>query len=223
MADFGSRAKDKKTFGLLLVDTDGNEVYQTFTVRGDDESPVLTVTSPTSNSIVCDYSHSDLTLSFKAKKTNGLAMDTSSFFIERKGSTDKWNITPTGPDSNGYYTVTKTIPRSTLKNLAEGNGVSADAQPIFIFSASDVLGNTATDQRTAVLSPLPVLEKITINKPSGNYPAGTKLILQAKFSDSVKVTTTGGTPRLALGGITGTSDVYAKYTDVTGTDTLSFE
>lgn len=219
LEDFGEKAKENKTFVIQLEDTDGNIVLKNFSLRGDNIVPVINIASPSANGIVCDYRNKDLTLKFKATKTNGLGINPSKYSIKRKNHTEEWTIANnglTGPDSNGYYSVT--IPKATLLYWAE---TEVDVQPVFNFSAEDILGNTGSDQRTVVLSPLPVLEKVTVDKPSGKYPADTKLILQAKFSDSVKVT---GTPRILLGGIAGVSgSQYAVYKTGTGTDTLSFE
>lgn len=226
LSDFGDKAKENKTFVIQLEDTDGNIVLKNFSLRGDNIDPVIDIASPSANGIVCDYRNNDLLLKFKATKTNGLGINPSKYSIKRKNHTEEWTIANselTGPDSNGYYSVT--VPKATLLYWAE---TEVDVQPVFNFSAEDILGNVGSDQRTVVLSPLPVLEKVTVDKPSGKYPAGTKLTLQAKFSDSVKVT---GTPRILLGGISGgitasgqaVSSHYANYTTGTGTDTLSFE
>ena len=226
LSDFGDKAKENKTFVIQLEDTDGNIVLKNFSLRGDNIDPVIDITSPSVNGIVCDYRNNDLLLKFKATKTNGLGINPSKYSIKRKNHTEEWTIANsglTGPDSNGYYSVT--VPKATLLYWAE---TEVDVQPVFNFSAEDILGNVGSDQRTVVLSPLPVLEKVTVDKPSGKYPAGTKLTIQAKFSDSVKVT---GTPRILLGGISGgitasgqaVSSHYANYTTGTGTDTLSFE
>ena len=220
LEDFGEKAKENKTFVIQLEDTDGNIVLKNFSLRGDNLDPVIEIASPSKNGIVCDYRNHDLPLKFKASKTNGLGINPQKYCIKRKDHTEVWTSADggglTGPDSNGYFSVT--IPKATLLDWAEKE---MDVQPIFLFSAEDILGNTGSDQRTVVLSPLPVLEKVTVDKPSGKYPADTKLILQAKFSDSVKVT---GTPRILLGGIAGVSgSQYAVYKTGTGTDTLSFE
>lgn len=226
LSDFGNNAKENKTFVIQLEDTDGNIVLKTFSVHGDNIDPVIDINSPSTNGVVCDYSNHDLILKFKATKSNGLGINSSKYSIKRKNHTEEWTLANnglTGPDSDGY--VTATILKSTLQNWAE---TEVDVQPVFIFSAEDILENTSSDQRTVILSPLPTLEKVTVDKVSGIYPAGTKLTIQAKFTDSVKVT---GSPRILLGGISGgitasgqaVSSHYANYTTGTGTDTLSFE
>lgn len=208
-----------KIFEIMLEDIDGNKVYKQFNVAADTVSPEIKIQSP-QDMIVCDYRNNDLTLSFKAEKSTGLGIDPNGYYIERKdNSTDIWSISNGKLKlNNGYYEVT--IPRADLKKWADGtNEIKANTQQTFIFHGKDVLGNEGSDQRTVILSPLPVLENITVDKISGTYPAGTTLNFQAKFSDSVKVT---GTPRLKLTGLTGTEPYYAKYKNGTGTDTLTF-
>lgn len=208
-----------KIFEIMLEDIDGNQVYKQFNVAADTVSPEIKIQSP-QDMIVCDYRNNDLTLSFKAEKSTGLGIDSNGYYIKRKDSTDIWSISngKLKLNNNGYYEVT--IPKADLKKWADGTDeIKANTQQTFIFYGKDVLGNEGSDQRTVVLSPLPVLENITVDKISGTYPAGTTLNFQAKFSDSVKVT---GIPRLELAGLTGTGPYYAEYQNGSGTDTLTF-
>lgn len=222
--DFGEEKKSLKFFEILLEDTDGNQVFKQFNVAADTIEPEISIASPSENMFVCDYRNEDLLLKFKAIKSTGLGIEESGYKVERKDYEDSlyWTVANGGLKKNGdYYEVT--IPKATLKIWAEGNAAfKADVQPIFKFYAEDVLGNKTSDQRTIVLSPLPVLESISVDKISGTYPAGkTPFNFQAKFSDSVKVT---GTPRLKLAGIMpADKDYYANYTTGSGTDTLTFE
>ena len=226
LEDFGTEKNKTKFFELALEDTDGNIAYKQFTVSGDSQGPEIDIKEPADNMIVCDYRNNDLLLKFKASKESGLGIEESSYKIERKDyeSTLKWTDFDT---ENGYKYIT--IPKATLKKWAEGtDGFTSDTQPVFVFYAEDVLGNSTVEQRTVVLSPLPVLEKVIVDTISGTHPAGTEIIIQTKFSDSVKVT---GTPRIALGGIEledGTEPsvqppYYAVFDSGNRTDTLSFK
>ena len=218
LTDFPSEKTASKFFEFRLEDTDGNKVYQQFTVAGDNNPPEIDVTSP-ENMVVCDYSNNDVTLRFKASKSSGLGI-ADKYKIECKVDDNHTETWTTFADDNGYKKVV--VSKDDLKKWAEGTGgYKSNTQPVFTFYAEDVLGNTAFDQRTVVLSPLPVLEKVTADKSSGTYIKDTKLAFQAKFSDSVKVT---GTPRLVLSGITpSTATYYAAYKSGSGSDTLTFE
>ena len=222
---FGDEKKSKKFFEIALEDTDGNIVYKQFNVGGDSKDPEITIESPADNMIVCDYRNSDLLLKFKAEKPSRLGIETSKYKIERKDYEDTISWTSLTPDAQGYVSVT--IPKATLKNWAEGlSGFASDTQPVFVFYAEDVLGNDVTEQRTVVLSPLPVLEKVMADTISGTYPAGKEIIIQTKFSDSVRVT---GNPRIQMGGIKladdsePTTTYYATYDSGSLSDTLSFK
>lgn len=251
--DFATEKNAKKFFRIILTDTDHTEENphvdkKTFYLGQDDVKPTVNVASPADNMIVTDYLHDDLVLRFNATKENGLAIDKSTYKIVRKdfeeGSAHPlvWTIANHGLTEVGDY-VEATIPKETLKIWAEGltegsYTYKSDVQPVFQFFAKDVLGNEGTDQRAVVLSPLPALESISIDKVSGIYPAGnTPYKFQAKFSDTVKVT---GTPRLKLKGLKLMKDYnlnpenvydaskdedkvyYANYTTGSGTDTLTF-
>lgn len=227
LKDFGDEAKSLKFFEILLEDTDGNKVYKQFNVAADNIAPEISISAPSDNMVVCDYRHDDLVLRYKAVKSTGLGIDKTKYKIVRKDfEEDKpnpivWTIANGGLTVDGDY-VEATISKDILKNWAEGlNGFKTDTSPVFTFYGVDVLGNEASDRRTVVLSPLPVLESISVDKISGTYPAGkTPLTFQAKFSDSVKVT---GFPRLKLSGIKPDNvDYYANYTSGSGTDTLTF-
>lgn len=246
--DFGNEKNERKFFRMILTDTDNNEVAKTFYVGEDDIKPTVNVVSPADNMIVTDYKHDDLILRFNASKDNGLAIDESTYKIVRKDFEEGtshplvWTIANGGLTKVGSF-VEATIPKATLEKWAEGktdNGYTykADVLPVFKFYASDVLGNEGTEQREVVLSPLPALESISIDKVSGTYPAGnTPFKFQAKFTDTVKVT---GTPRLKLKGMKKMGDYnlnpqntydaskdedivyYANYSSGSGTDTLTF-
>lgn len=251
--DFPAEKNAKKFFRIILTDTDHTEQNphfdkKTFYLGQDDVKPTVNIATPADNMIVTDYLHDDLVLRFNATKENGLAIDKTTYKIVRKDFEEGtshplvWTLANGGLTEVGDY-VEATIPKETLKIWAEGLTQSgytykSDVQPVFKFFAKDVLGNEGTDQRAVVLSPLPALESISIDKVSGTYPAGnTPFKFQAKFSDTVKVT---GAPRLKLKGLKLMKDYnlnpendydaskdedkvyYANYTTGSGTDTLTF-
>ncbi len=223
--DFGAENITQKFFEIALEDTDGNIVYKQFNISADTKAPDIIIASPADNMIVCDYRNNNLTLRFKAEKASGLGIKQSGYKIERMGfeNTINWTFDADDADSEGYYQVE--IQKSVLKDWAEGTDeISSDTQPIFVFYAEDVLGNVAKEQRTVVLSPLPVLEKIITDSISKTYPANTQINIQAKFSDSVRVIEASGKkPRIKLDGITGTgAPYYAVYSSGSLSDTLTF-
>lgn len=229
LTDFGSEIRALKFFEIMIEDTDGNKVYKQYNVAADTVAPDIEIKEPAEDMVVYDYKHKNLTLKFKASKASNLGIVESKYKIVRKDheeGTSKplvWTIANGGltKDSDGFVSVT--ISKEDLEKWAEGTGgFNVDVQPVFKFYAEDVLGNTAIDQRTVVLSPLPVLESVTVDLISGTYPARRESVsFQAKFSDAVKVT---GSPRLKLKGLNPSgTDYYAVYETGSGTDTLTFK
>lgn len=223
LTDFGSEKNKSKFFEIMLEDTDGNIEYKQFNVSADSAAPEIKIKKPEDDMVVCDYRNEDLEIKFRAEKTSGLGIDTSEYKLERNGTSLVWTV-GNGLTLDGDGFVSVIIPRDELKNWAEGYaGFTVDCQPVFKFYGGDVLGNKSNDQRTVVLSPLPVLESVTVDKISNTYPVGTVLSFQAKFTDSVKVT---GSPRLKLAGIkndVNNAECYAEFSTGTGTDTLTFK
>jgi hypothetical protein len=62
---------------------------------------------------------------------------------------------------------------------------------VFLFEASDTLGNTASIQRTVAITNAARLENITTSTQTGTYGIGEKITIQANYSNLVKWTTTG--------------------------------
>lgn len=219
--DFGSAGKEPKFFELVVEDTEGNLTYRQFRVEGDSLLPEIVIDTP-DDGAVCDYGNKDLIIKFKAVKESGLGIKSESYKIERKDvSGFEYTLANGGLVQNGEYVVL-TINKDTARDWAEGNnGFIANTQPVFILSAEDVLQNANSKRLSVVLSPLPVLESITTERESGTYKANDTIILQAKFTDSVKVT---GTPRIALkySNASVNIDDYADYSSGTNSNTLNF-
>lgn len=216
-----STAKDTKFFEILLQDKDNNKVFKQFTINGDDTAPIINIISPAEDLSVYDYSDkniNDLVIKFKAVKSSGLGINTSSYQVKaiinesnQKIYTYNNGITI---DSSGNAVIT--IPRSEVKN----QWAVTNVQPVFEFSAADVLGNSAIARRTMVLSPLPQLQSISSSNMDGTYKRGDVITLQASFSEAVKVT---GSPRIKLKfSETDSKPKYAVYQSGNRTDTLIF-
>ena len=234
LTDFetSSQANKPKDFILRLTDSDGNIVNKSLRVDGDNKKPEIIISQPTDNMAVCDYSHNDLVLKFKAHKSSGLGIKINSYKIERNDTPYVFTLNSAKYPlvRDGDY-VKVTIPKALVKEWAENanfketfNGkeekIGANPQPVFTFYAEDVLGNKTSVQRAVVLSPLPYLEKISSDKMSGLYKYNDTITIQAKFSDTVKVT---GSPRLKLKyNSSDTTFAYANYTSGSDSDTLSF-
>ena len=222
-ADGNSTAKLEKFFEILLVDTDGNEVYKPFTIQGDSTKPLIDIQEPETELKVHDYTVADLKIKFKGYKNSGIAIDSSKYKITTKiGDTTYSYVVGSGSpaltvDTSGYANLT--IPKETLTNW-----VKTEGRPTFTFYATDILGNggVGEDMRSVILSPRPVIQSITIDKNDGTYKAGTIMKFKVTFSREVKVT--NGTPKLIIKySESDTTPKYATYNgDGSGTNALNF-
>jgi len=70
-----------------------------------------------------------------------------------------------------------------------------ETQRVFIFEAEDALGNVARIQRTVAITNAAKLESITTTTQNGTYGIGTRIVLKANFSGSVRVK---GIPKLKV-------------------------
>ena len=217
-----STANNSKFFEILLVDTDGNEIYKPFILDGDSGTPLIEIVEPDTELKVHDYTVDDLVIKFRGYKNSGIGMQTNKYKITTKigdsansTKTYEYNVAQTDGSKltvgdDGYASLT--IPKATLDTWAK-----IEAQPTFTFYATDILGNggLGEDMRSVILSPKPVINSITINKNDGTYKAGDVLKIKVSFSKQVKK---GGTtnPRLVLK--YSDSDTTKKYANYDGGD-----
>ena len=215
-----STANNSKFFEILLVDTDGNEIYKPFILDGDSGTPLIEIVEPDTELKVHDYTVDDLVIKFRGYKNSGIGMQTNKYKITTKigdaansTKTYEYNVAQTDGSKltvgdDGYASLT--IPKTTLDTWAK-----IEAQPTFTFYATDILGNggLGEDMRSVILSPKPVINSITINKNDGTYKAGDVLTIKVSFSKQVKK---GGTtnPRLILK--YSDSDTTKKYANYDG-------
>lgn len=220
-ASGASTAKLEKFFEILLVDSDGNNVYKPFIIQGDSTTPLIDIQTPETELKVHDYTVSDLDIKFKGYKNSGIAIDSSKYKITTKiGSTIYSYVVGSGNpaltvDSEGYANLT--IPKATLTSW-----ITTESQPTFTFYATDILGNggVGEDMRAVILSPRPVINSITVDKNNGTYPAGTVMKFKVTFSREVKIE---GNPKLVLKySASDASPKYVSYSEGSGTNALTF-
>lgn len=220
LKDFPTEKNARKFFMLMVEDLDNNCEYKQFVVEADTEKPEFNIQEPQEMQVI-DYLRKDLIFEFKATKSSGLGIDEKTYKIingDKEYTFDnslKWS-----GETNDFITLT--IPKSELKTLADSS-----SQQVFLFECSDILGNKSQERRTIVLSPLPVLESITVEQANGTYGIGKEIVFLANFSDTVKVTSTGNnSPRLKLAGITNggkSVERYANYVQGNNSDTPKFK
>lgn len=231
LADFIASSKndqaEEKYFLIKLTRRDGNYIYQEYVLAADNLPPVVTGVMPSSDmQIVQD--DQNLTLKFYAIKESGLAIDKTSYRIERvdvspalKITSGTEGCTKAGYNSeSGFYEAV--IDKSQIQKYSQ-KGI----KPKFRFYAKDIFGNEGVTQYTIVISELPVLKNISTTS-SNMCKLGDTIDFTASFSKTLSVTD-GTSPRLKIKGITNTknsitpsSAVYADYASGSGTTSLHF-
>lgn len=221
--DFSTEKNARKFFMLMVEDLDNNREYKQLIVEADTEKPEFDIQEPQEMQVI-DYSKSDLHFKFKATKSSGLGIDEKTYKVIDNNNNKEYTFNNNGNgltwngENGAHDFITLTIPKSELQKMADSS-----SQQVFLFECSDILGNKAQERRVIVLSPLPVLESITVEQANGTYGIGKEIVFLANFSDTVKVT---GSPRLKLEGITNGGkpvERYADYVPGNNSDTLKFK
>jgi len=73
-----------------------------------------------------------------------------------------------------------------------------ETQRVFLFEATDTLGNVARIQRTIAITNTAMLESITTTTQNGTYGIGHEIILQANFTGQISVTAGNTRPLLNI-------------------------
>lgn len=219
--DFPTEKNVRKFFMLMVEDLDKNVEYKQLIVEADSEKPEFEIQEPKEMQVV-DYSRKDLIFKFRATKSSGLGIDENSYKIKIDENPKEYTFSNglewCEEDNETHDFVTLTIPKEELETLAKSS-----SQQVFLFECSDILGNKSTERRTIVLSPLPVLEYVSVEQANGTYGIGKEIVFLAKFTDTVKIT---GIPRLKVLGITNNGNLvekYANYVSGNNSDTIKFK
>jgi len=97
-----------------------------------------------------------------------------------------------------------------------------ETQRVFLFEATDTLGNTARIQRTVSITNAARLESITTNEQNGTYGINKVITLSAEFSGAIRIE--GGTPELNIRYMLNGTTVYRALPCVeTSTNSLVFK
>jgi len=113
---------------------------------------------------------------------------------------------PTGYPNTGHY-------EAADRSLSYIEMLPEVTQRVFLFTATDSLGNKATMQRTIAVTNAAVLNNITTTSQTGKYGIGETITLQANFSNLVRWT--GTRPQLNVRYKDSDGVVKIKQLDVT--------
>jgi len=204
----GSNENAEKLFVFYTNDEDNNEEWHTFRLPGNTQPPTVNFNYP-ENDLQVHSTDSDFDLEFEITTPGSLSLDS----VTLEDTSESPSVSETYAQTGSTYSMTKTTGNMT--------GWADPERKTWTVTATDILGNEITQTRTVIFTAVPVLDHITSGVVDGTFKTGDVIMLQAVFSNSVRVT---GTPRLRLRySGSDTIDKYAEYNGGTGTNTLYFQ
>lgn len=175
--DFDSEKNEEKFFVVRVTRKDGKQTIQQYKLSADNLPPVIKSFKPEAKTQIVE-SNEDYVLEFYAKKTNGVAIDTSKYKIYQSGTETPLQ----GEFDSSAGTYKYTIPKTTLEEWE-----IKTEKPVFIFEAADIFGNSVSSQYTLIINNLPQLKSITSPAPQ-NCNLGQPIQINANFSSAITLT-----------------------------------
>lgn len=200
-----------KTFVLYAKDKDSNVIFKTFRLSSYNDLPEINVSYWTDQ----DSAEREMEVITNAgSQTKALYGK-----ITVRGQEGLSITKISGSIDSPVYSTEKNL--SINDNCFELKDLLPDCNYTIKITAEDVFGNKNTVSKTIKTSPIPQLQKIYSEMPSGiTLSQDETLTIFAQFEGSVKVT---GTPKILLKNIEGSSaNQYALYQSGSGGDTLVF-
>lgn len=213
--DFGTEKNEEKFFVVRVTRKDGKQTIQQYKLSADNLPPVIKSFKPEAKTQIVE-SNEDYVLEFKAKKTNGVAIDTSKYKIYQSGTTPPLKL-------GNYDSSTKTYKYTISKKTLEEWEIKTE-KPVFIFEAEDIFGNSVSSQYTLIINNLPQLKSITSPAPQ-NCKLGQEILINANFSSAITDVDLEGSYILLTNIKNGSSEKECKavYKSGAGSQTLIFE
>lgn len=175
--DFGTEKNQEKFFVVRVTRKDGKQTIQQYKLSADNLPPVIKSIKPEAKTQIVE-SNEDYVLEFKAKKTNGVAIDTSKYKIKQSGTETPLQ----GEFDSSRKTYKYTIPKTILEEWE-----IKTEKPVFIFEAADIFGNSVSSQYTLIINNLPQLKSITSPAPQ-NCKLGQPIQINTNFSSAITLT-----------------------------------
>lgn len=205
----GVNENDAKLFVFYTTDEDENDEWRIFRLPGNSALPTVTFTYPAQDLQV----HSNETafpLSFTITTPGNLPLDS----VVLQDITGDPPVAESFVQTGTNCTMTKTV--------GDMSGWLDPERRTWQVTVRDILGNETAQSRTVIFTRIPALTGITSGVINGTFKAGDEIMLQAVFSNAVRVPA-GSLPRLRLRySGTDTVDKYAEYHSGSGTNTLYF-
>lgn len=212
--DFGTEKNQEKFFVVRVTRKDGKQTIQQYKLSADNLPPVIKSITPEAKTQIVE-SNKDYVLEFKAKKTNGVAIDTSKYKIYQSGTETPLQ----GKFDSSAGTYKYTIYKTTLEEWE-----IKTEKPVFIFEAEDIFGNSVSSQYTLIINNLPQLKSITSPAPQ-NCNLGQPIQINANFSSAITDVDLKGSYILLTNIKNGSSEkeCKAEYESGVGSQTIIFK
>lgn len=207
---------EEKFFLAKVTRKDGKVTIQEYKLASDSILPIIELVTPKYQTEIIE-SKDDFTLQFRAKKENGLPINT-----------DLYEICQGNDKLNGAFNAGTGCYEYKLSKTALSEFERKNEKPSYTFKAVDVFKNKAEFTITLIVSNLPQLKSIT-STSSSISKKGSIIYFNANFSDSVieKESLNSEKPYLLLNGIKNTKNpnkvFKAEYDSGIGSTTLVFK
>lgn len=207
---------EEKFFLAKVTRKDGKVTIQEYKLASDSILPIIELVTPKYQTEIIE-SKDDFTLQFRAKKENGLPINTDLYEIYQGNNKLK------GAFNTGTGCYEYKLTKTELSDFERKN-----EKPSYTFKAVDIFGNKAEFTITLIVSNLPQLKSIT-STSSSISKKGSTIYFNANFSDSVieKESLDSEKPYLLLSGIKNTKNpnkvFKAEYDSGIGSTTLVFK
>lgn len=205
----GSNENNSKLFVFYTTDDDDNDEWRIFRLPGNSALPTVSFTYPAQD-LQVHSNETEFNLSFNISTPGNLPLDS----VVLQDVTDEPPVTETYVQTGTSFTMTKSV--------TDMAGWLDPERRTWQVTVRDILGNETTQSRTVIFTRIPALTRITSGVINGTFKEGDEIMLQAVFSNAVRVPA-GSLPRLRLRYSTAdTVDKYAEYHSGSGTNTLYF-
>ena len=207
---------EEKFFLAKVTRKDGKVTIQEYKLASDSILPIIELVAPKYQTEIIE-SKDDFTLQFRAKKENGLPINTDLYEIYQGNNKLK------GAFNTGTGCYEYKLTKTELSDFERKN-----EKPSYTFKTVDIFGNKAEFTITLIVSNLPQLKSIT-STSSSISKKGSTIYFNANFSDSVieKESLDFEKPYLLLSGIKNTKNpnkvFKAEYDSGIGSTTLVFK
>ena len=219
--------KNKEKYFFTRVTRDETACSDSeFKLAADNIAPEIVPVNPSGNMAIIDEDQ-DFVIKFRAKKDNGLLMNTAKYKIEylpydKDDKKENYEVLVGHYDSTEGVYIGTTVSKETLKKYTENN-----KNLKVILYAEDLLGNSTSATYQAIISALPKINTVTSSAPA-KCKLGDKILINVSFSKALSLSDTSNV-KLKLKNIVNSENsitkdtiVYAPMTGGNNSTTLVF-